>query len=124
MRLVVMIGDDCSVQRALGEVVQRAFLESGRGHAMVVTATTDVDMLRALSHARVDMVVANHRSDSRSLDLFDWLQHGGCPARTVLVAGEHLTHEAPRVRTKGLDAVIKRPAGVEDFKKLVAEWFQ
>jgi AmiR/NasT family two-component response regulator len=123
MRLVVMIGDDRSVQRALGEVVQRAFLEAGRGYAMVVTATSDVDMLRALSRGQADMVVANYRNDSRSLDLFEWLQRGRCPARTVLVAGEQLAHEAPRVRTKGLDAVIKRPAGIEDFKKLVAEWF-
>lgn len=124
MRIAVIVGDDGSVQRALGELVQRAFVESGCGHAIVVTATTDADLLRALSRDQVDLVVANYQNDSRGLDLFEWLQHGKFSTRTVLVTCDQLVREAAPLRAKGVDAVVKRPARVEDFKTLLADWFR
>lgn len=70
---VLVAGDDGSVQRALGDLMAQAVAEAGRGQTVVVTASDDVEVVRALSRGLIDIVVADYRDEGRGVDLLGWL---------------------------------------------------
>jgi response regulator of citrate/malate metabolism len=123
MRTVLVVGDDAPVQRALGELVAQAVAEAGRGQTMVVTASNDGEVLRALSRGAIDLVVANYREEGRGIELLGWLREGRFPARTLLLTCAGPWGESEYWRAKGVDAAVKRPATIEDIKTLIEEWF-
>jgi DNA-binding NtrC family response regulator len=123
VRTVLVIGDDASVQRALGGLVARAVTETGRGQGLVITATDDVEVLRALSRGQIDVVVADYRDEGRGTDLLAWLSYGKFPTRTLLVSSQGPWGVADYWRAKGIDAVIKRPATLDGLKTLITDWF-
>lgn len=123
IRTVLIVGDDPSVQRALGELVSRTVSEAGRGQTMVLTAADDVEVLRALSRGQIDMVVADYRDEWRGVDLLGWLSYGKFPTRTLLVSGTGPWGATDYWRAKGVDAAVRRPVPLDDLKALIVEWF-
>jgi len=123
IRTVLVAGDDSSVQRALGELVGQAVAEAGRGQTMVLTATDDADVLRALSRGQIDLVVADYREEGRGIDLFGWLSYGKFPTRTLLLTCAGPWGTSDYWRAKGVDAAVKRPAKIEEIRTLIVEWF-
>src|SRR5262245_6877761 len=88
IRTVLVVGDDGSVQRALGELVAQAMAEAGQSQSIVLTAADDVEVLRVLSRGQIDLVVADYREDARGIDLLGWLSYGKFPTRTVLLTSD------------------------------------
>lgn len=123
IRTVLVAGDDGSVQRALGELVAQAVAEAGRGQTMIMTATDDVEVLRALSRGQIDLVVADYREEGRGIDLLGWLSYGKFPTRTLLVSSVGPWGQTSYWQAKGVDAAVKRPATVGDIIPLLVEWF-
>lgn len=123
IRSVLIVGDDSSVQRALGELVAQAVSESGRGQTLVMTATDDVEVLRALSRGRIDMVFADYREEGRGIDLLGWLSYGKFPTRTVLISSAGPWGQTSYWQAKGVDAAVKRPVTKDALKPLIVEWF-
>ena len=123
IRTVLVVGDDGSVQRALGELVAQAVAEAGRGQTMVMTATDDVEVLRALSRGQIDLVVADYRDEGRGIDLLGWLSYGKFPTRTLLVSSVGPWGTSDGWRSKGVDAAVMRPAAIGDLVPLLVEWF-
>lgn len=119
---MLIVGDDSSVQCALGELVARAVAEAGRGQTLVMTANDDVEVLRALSRGQIDIVVAVYRDEGRGVDLLSWLSYGRFPTRTLLISSERWG-AVDSLQAKGVDAVVKRPATLDDLKTLLIEWF-
>lgn len=122
LRTVLIVGDDSSVQCALGELVTRAVAEAGRGQTLVMTASDDVEVLRALSRGQIDIVVAVYRDEGRGVDLLSWLSYGRFSTRTLLISSGRWG-AANSLQAKGVDAVVKRPATLDDLKALLIEWF-
>src|SRR5574341_1086008 len=120
---VLVAGDDDSVQRALGELMAQAVAEAGRGQTVIVTASDDVEVVRALSRGLIDLVVADYREEGRGIDLLGWLSYGKFPTRTLLVSNVGPWGQSSYWRTKGVDAVVKRPVSIGDLVPLLVEWF-
>ncbi len=120
---VMVVGDDDSLQRALGDLMTRAVAEAGRGQTVIVTAGDDVEVVRALSRGLIDLVVADYREEGRGIDLLGWLSYGKFPTRTLLVSSVGPWGQTSYWRAKGVDAVVKRPATVGDIIPLLVEWF-
>jgi len=123
IRTVLVVGDDESVQRALGDVVARAITETGRGQTTVLTATDDGNVLRVLSRGPIDLLVADFREEARGIDLLGWLSYGKFPTRTLLLTCKGPWGTSEYWRAKGVDAAVKRPAAIEELKSLIVEWF-
>ncbi len=122
-RTVLIVGDDPSVQRALGDLVAQAVTEAARGQTVLLTAADDVEVLRALSRGQIDMVVADYRDEWRGVDLLGWLNYGKFPTRTLLVSSSGPWGASDYWRAKGVDAAVKRPAPLDDLKTLIVDWF-
>lgn len=123
MRTILVVGEDSSVQRALGELVARAVTETGRGQTIVLTASQDGDVLRALSRGRIDLVVSDYPDEQRGIDFLGWLSCGKFPARTLLLTCKGPWGTSESWRAKGVDAAVKRPATIGDLKSVVVELF-
>jgi hypothetical protein len=120
---VMVVGDDDSVQRAVGDLMTRAVAEAGRGQTVIVTASDDVEVMRALSRGLIDIMVADYRDEGRGVDLFGWLSYGRFPTRTLLISNVGPSGSESHWRAKGVDAVVKRPAALDELKALITEWF-
>jgi hypothetical protein len=90
---------------------------------MVLTASDDVEVLRALSKGQIDLVVVDYRDAGRGIDLLGWLSYGKFPTRTLLLTCVGPWGTSDYWRAKGVDAAVKRPATITDLKDLIIEWF-
>jgi CheY-like chemotaxis protein len=125
MKTVLIVGDNTSVPKALGELVQRVFIEADRGPTMIVTASSDDEVLRVLNRDRIDLVMADYSCVDRSYDLIGWLDRGKFPMKKLLVAAEgQLPKKTTELRAKGLDAAMRRPVRKDELRTLIQGWFQ
>ena len=125
MKTVLIVGDNTSVPKALGELVQRVFIEADRGPTMIVTASSDDEVLRVLNRDRIDLVMADYSCVDRSYNLIGSLDQGKFPMKKLLVAAEgQLPKKTPELRAKGLDAAMRRPVRKDELRTLIQGWFQ
>ncbi|MBI3607388.1 MAG: hypothetical protein HY207_05420 [Nitrospirae bacterium] len=124
MKKVLIVGDDVSVPRALGEMVERVFTEADRGPAMILTASSDHDVFQVVSRDRIDLLMANFSRVDRSYDLISWIDQGKFPMKKLLVAAEgQFPRKAKELRAKGVDAAVRRPVCKDQLRALIQEWF-
>ena len=125
MKTVLIVGDDGSVPRALGEVVERVFTEARRGPTTILTASSDDEVFRVLSRDRIDLLMADYSRVDRSCDLIGWLDQGKFPMKKLLVAAEgQLPRKTTELRAKGIDAALRRPVRKDELRALIQAWFQ
>jgi response regulator of citrate/malate metabolism len=125
MKTVLIVGDDGSVPRALGEVVERVFTEARRGPTTILTASSDDEVFRVLSRDRIDLLMADYSRVDRSCDLIGWIDQGKFPMKTLLVAAEgQLPRKTTELRAKGIDAALRRPVRKDELRALIQAWFQ
>jgi CheY-like chemotaxis protein len=124
MKTVLIVGDDGSVPRALGEVVERVFTEARRGPTTILTASSDDEVFRVLSRARIDLLMADYSRVDRSCDLIDSLDQEKFPMKTLVVATEgQLPRKTTELRAKGIDAALRRPVRKDELRALIQAWF-
>ncbi len=125
MKTVLIVGDDGSVPRALGEVVERVFTEARRGPTTILTASSDDEVFRVLSRDRIDLLMADYSRVDRSCDLIGWLDQGKFPMKKLVVAAEgQLPRKTTELRAKGIDAALRRPVRKDELRALIQAWFQ
>jgi response regulator of citrate/malate metabolism len=125
MKTVLIVADDGSVPRALGEVVERVFTEARRGPTTILTASSDDEVFRVLSRDRIDLLMADYSRVDRSCDLIGWIDQGKFPMKTLLVAAEgQLPRKTTELRAKGIDAALRRPVRKDELRALIQAWFQ
>ena len=125
MKTVLIVGDDGSVPRALGEVVERVFTEARRGPTTILTASSDDEVFRVLSRDRIDLLMADYSRVDRSCDLIGWIDQGKFPMKKLLVAAEgQLPRKTTELRAKGIDAALRRPVRKDELRALIQAWFQ
>ncbi len=125
MKTVLIVGDNASVPKALGEMVQRVFIEADRGPTTILTASSDDEVLRVLSRDRIDLVMADYSRVDRSYDLIGWLEQGKYPMKKLLVAAEgQFPKKTRELRAKGVDAAVRRPVRKDELRALIQGWFQ
>lgn len=125
MKTVLIVGDNTSVPKALGEMVQRVFTEADRGPTTILTASSDDDVFRLVSRDRVDLLMADYSHVDRSYNLIGWLDQGKFPMKKLLVAADgQFPKKITELRAKGVDAAVRRPVRKDELRALIQEWFQ
>lgn len=117
MNMVLLVGNELSAVRMLRELIYTISVELHRRPTLVLTASTEAEVLKVLSDHRIEILIASYDRAALGYDLIRWLNQAHLKMKMFLVAsaGDTLPPEK-ELHKDGVDGVIRRPFDVQHLK--------
>lgn len=117
MNMVLLVGNELSDVRMLRELIHTISVELDRSPRLVLTASTEAEVLNVLSDHRIEILIASYNRAALGYDLTRWLNRAHLRMKMFLVAsaGDTLPPEG-ELHKDGVDGVIRRPFDVQHLK--------
>ncbi len=125
MNMVLLAGNDPSDVRMLRVLVYTISADLHRKPTLVLTASTEDEILDILSDHHIDILIASYDNVALGYELIRWLNSAQLEMKMFLVASRSDALPCDGVLQKdGVEGVISRPFDAHQLKSVLEAWSQ